>query len=158
MKRPWNFIDTPVFSLATYDADLVTNMNICTYVSAVSMQPKQYMVAVYHHTQTFRNIAQNDMAVLQLLHASQYFLIKKLGQTSGLSFSKEDYLHKKSLLDSWKNYKVLKNVSARLLLHKTNQVAGGDHDIFLFSVIAYQVFNYDYLHLDTLKDKKLIRL
>ena len=47
MTRPWNLLNLPVYSLATYQGEKV-NMNICTYVSAVSMKPKQYMVAVYH--------------------------------------------------------------------------------------------------------------
>lgn len=122
------------------------------------MKPKQYMVAVYHHTKTFENIVHSNLAVLQLLHIAQYPLIKKLGQTSGYHFDKSGYLEKKSLLETWNSFSVLKSVSARLLLQKEKQIPCGDHDMFLFSVEAYTTFNYDYLHLNTLKEKKLIRL
>ena len=40
MKRPWNIIDLPVYSLLSNDVNGNINMNICTYVSAVSMKPK----------------------------------------------------------------------------------------------------------------------
>ena len=45
MKRPWNIISPPVYSLVTYDEEGKVNMNICTYVSAVSMKPKMYSIA-----------------------------------------------------------------------------------------------------------------
>ena len=32
MKRPWNIISPPVYSLVTYDDEGKVNMNICTYI------------------------------------------------------------------------------------------------------------------------------
>ena len=40
MKRPWNIIDSPIYSLQSVDEEGKINMNICTYVTAVSMKPK----------------------------------------------------------------------------------------------------------------------
>ena len=67
MKRPWNLIDLPVYSLLTLDEEGVINMNICTYVSAVSMQPKIYSVAIDYKTKTYQNLTNSQVAVLQLL-------------------------------------------------------------------------------------------
>ena len=78
-------------------------MNICTYVSAISMNPKLYAVAVYENTQTLENIEESDYAVLQLLHESHFHLVKKLGQTSGMKYNKEQYLKKKDLLNCIQN-------------------------------------------------------
>ncbi len=33
VKRPWNIVNMPVYSLATYVDDQL-NMNVCTYVTA----------------------------------------------------------------------------------------------------------------------------
>lgn len=50
-------------------------MHICTYVSAVSMQPKRIMVALYHGTQTLENVEITGEFVLQLLEEKQYNLV-----------------------------------------------------------------------------------
>ena len=54
MKRPWNIISPPVYSLVTYDEEGKVNMNICTYVSAVSMKPKIYSIAIDYTTKTYK--------------------------------------------------------------------------------------------------------
>ena len=46
MKRPWNIINPPIYSLVTYDETDNLNMNICSYVSAVSLKPKLYSIAM----------------------------------------------------------------------------------------------------------------
>ena len=53
MKRPWNIIDLPVYSLLSNDMNGNINMNICTYVSAVSMKPKIYSIAIDFKTKTY---------------------------------------------------------------------------------------------------------
>ena len=84
VKRPWNIVDMPVYSLATYHKGQV-NMNICTYVSAVSMKPKLFMVAIDYNTQTYQNLQENDTAVLQILHEDQQQLVPMLGKKSGVA-------------------------------------------------------------------------
>ena len=53
MKRPWNIVDHAVYSLVSYDNENNINMNICTYVSAISMKPKVFMIAIYYGTKTY---------------------------------------------------------------------------------------------------------
>ena len=67
MKRPWNIIDLPVYSLLSNDVNGNINMNICTYVSAVSMKPKIYSIAIDFKTKTYDNLISCDRVVLQLL-------------------------------------------------------------------------------------------
>jgi flavin reductase (DIM6/NTAB) family NADH-FMN oxidoreductase RutF len=157
MKKPWNLINVPIYSLATYQNEEV-NMNICNYVSAISMEPKKYMVAIYDNTKTLENMLFSDTAVLQLLHANQFNLIKKLGNQSGKKINKQAYLQKKGLLENWENHSVLKQVSARLLLQKISTQQNGDHTLFVFDVLKYKVYDYDYLTLDILREKKLVRI
>ncbi len=76
MKRPWNIPNLPVYSVATYDKNGEVNMNIATYVTAVSMQPKKIAVALYLGTKSFDNMLLDEEIVLQLLHRSQYNLVK----------------------------------------------------------------------------------
>ncbi|HRX11142.1 MAG TPA: flavin reductase [Draconibacterium sp.] len=158
MKRPWNIPNLPVYSVATYDQNGEVNMNIATYVSAVSMQPKKIAVAIFKGTKSFENMLKNEEVVLQLLHASQFNLIKKLGQTSGYELNKFNYLNKKELLETWLKKPVLKNVSSRLLLKKMSYQETGDHWLYVFDVLKTKTFNQDYLDTSTLSEKKIIRI
>ncbi len=82
-------------------------MNICTYVSAVSMKPKRYIVAVYHQTQSLQNIINSKTAVLQLLGKQYLPLVNTLGKKSGRHYNKETYLRKKKLLEVWNDKSIL---------------------------------------------------
>jgi flavin reductase (DIM6/NTAB) family NADH-FMN oxidoreductase RutF len=156
MQKPWNIPNLPVYSLATYLNGTV-NMNICTYVSAVSMQPKLYSIAIYNNTKTLENIEQVEFAVLQLLHSSHASLVKKLGQTSGKNYNKQKYLEKKGILTTWNEFKILQNLSAIVLLQKKEAIQTGDHKLFVFEALQHKSFNKDYLTLDYLREKKIIR-
>lgn len=156
MQKAWNIPDLPVYSLATYGDDFV-NMNICTYVTAISMKPKLYGIAVYENTKTLSNIQNSSFAVLQLLHFSQYNLVNKLGKQSGFNFDKHSYLEKRNLTEIWMNYQVLKNVSARILLKKMSFQKTGDHVFHVFEVIKSNTYHQEYLRLNVLRDKKIIR-
>jgi flavin reductase (DIM6/NTAB) family NADH-FMN oxidoreductase RutF len=157
MQKPWNMIDVPVYSLATYDVERV-NMNICTYVTAVSMKPKQYIVAVYQNTKSLENLKEGKTAVLQLLHRSQVRLVKTLGKTSGKTYDKDRYLRKYNHLEQWKGYDVLRNTSATLLLRQQWSRITGDHTLFLFDVMAHRSTDGDMLTLRHLREKKIIRI
>lgn len=156
MQKPWNIPDLPVYSLATYDGGVV-NMNICTYVSAISLKPKWYAIAVYRQTKTLENIEKTPHAVLQLLDQAHYSLVKKLGQTSGLDFNKADYLQKRNLLMDWNGFRVLKGISALVLLRKVHSIRTGDHTLFTFEAIRSKSFHPDYLRVSTLRDRRIIR-
>jgi flavin reductase (DIM6/NTAB) family NADH-FMN oxidoreductase RutF len=157
MKKPWNIIDAPVYSLATF-ANGVLNMNICTYVSAVSMKPKRYMVAVYHNTKTLEQLQSTDFAILQLLHTSQSKLVRTLGQKSGFDYDKAKYLNKTHQLCEWQGMPVLADACALISLKKMEVQTAGDHDMYLFDVIAYKTLKEDVLSINHLREKKLIRI
>ena len=78
-KKPWNRINLPVYSISSR-FDTAYNMNICTYTSAVSMQPKQIMVAIYNDTKTLEIVDNSLKFVLQLLSAEQYRMVNLLGK------------------------------------------------------------------------------
>lgn len=138
MRRPWNIVNTPVYSLATY-AEGAVNMNICTYVTAISMKPKLYAVAVYYNTRTFDNLAVSDTAVLQVLSRGNQPLVRTLGKKSGRAYDKQAYLEKKDLLSTWNRLPVLNNACAYVLLHTQDRLSiGGDHELFIFKVERYR--------------------
>jgi flavin reductase (DIM6/NTAB) family NADH-FMN oxidoreductase RutF len=157
MKRPWNLANIPIYSLATYDGDRV-NMNISTYVSAVSMKPKRYMVAVYHNTQSLQNILKSKTATLQLLGKRHLSLVNTLGKKSGLHYDKENYLTKKKQLELWIGKKVLTDCAGLMEVEKLWSKEAGDHTIFLFDVKKFQTNHENVLMLDDLRGKGLVRI
>jgi flavin reductase (DIM6/NTAB) family NADH-FMN oxidoreductase RutF len=156
-KKPWNLINAPVYSLATENHGAV-NMNICTYVTAISMKPKQYVVGVYDGTRTLQNILQTERAVLQLLSKTQINVVRNLGNKSGLKFNKDAWLRKKNLLANWNGFEVLKDAAACLLIQKISEQQAGDHLMCLFEVMDYCSYGSDILTLDDLREKKMIRI
>ncbi len=158
MKKPWNLPDLPVYSLATTGV-VGFNMNICTYVSAVSMKPKRFMVAVYHGTRSLENMLAEQQAVLQLMDASQTGLVRTLGKKSALHFDKQSWLRKKDVLTEWQGFTVLKDAAAWMLLQKLWYKDAGDHVLFLFDVLKYQVNTPDNLMtINTLRENKIISI
>lgn len=169
MKRPWNLIDAPVYSLST-QFEGQTNMNICTYVTAVSMKPKRYMVAVYNNTKTLLNIQNNDSFVLQLLSEMQFSVVRNFGQKSGLNWNKHGFIQRKQTIKMqphenpystvvWNGFQVLSNAVSVILLKPIHSHLAGDHVMFLCDVIDFQNFNQSsVLMLNILRDKKIIRI
>lgn len=135
-KKPWNRVNLPVYSVSSLGQK--PNMHICTYVSAVSMQPKRIMVALYHGTQTIDNVAADGEMVLQLLAASQYALVNLLGKQTGKKIDKIGRLKKRGLLTEWNGFPVLQEALAVMKLKVCNQMEGGDHRIYLCDVVAYK--------------------
>jgi flavin reductase (DIM6/NTAB) family NADH-FMN oxidoreductase RutF len=156
MRRPWNLIDSPVYSLATYAGGQV-NMNICTYVTAISMEPKIYAIAIYKNTKTLENMQNTEHAILQFLHPEQFKLVKNLGQRSGVNFNKHRYLSKNNLVEDWNGYDVLKNTAARILLQKIDFKETGDHLLFTFKAEKYKSYHPEVLTSEILRIKKIIR-
>lgn len=158
MKRPWNLSDLTVYSLATYQAGIV-NMNVCTYVTQISMQPKLYAVAVYNNTQTLINLQRTDFAVLQVLHHTQGNLVQTLGEKSGMLMNKHQWLLQNALLTTWQKVPVLKGASAYLFLKKMQHVPGhADHQLFTFEVLTYKTNDAEILTTAMLTEKNRIRL
>lgn len=158
MKRPWNIINPAIYSLVTYDENNILNMNICSYVSAVSLKPKIYSIAVDYSTKTYENLKLNSSVVLQLLSKSHLKIIRKLGKTSGYIYNKEKYLKSKNLLDNWRKNIVLKDTCALIELKKNKEInIEGDHAIFTFCVLKYTTLSEDgILTFKDLIDNKII--
>ena len=87
-------ISVPVYSLATTfkqapDQSQSLNfkqpsaMNIVTFATPVSVNPRLYMISLYHGTMTRDAFLSNKYAVLQLLDKKQKDLVPILGKRSG---------------------------------------------------------------------------
>lgn len=157
MQRPWNLPSFPVYSLATYEGQNA-NMNICTYVTAVSMQPKIMAIAVYENTKTLENLRLGSEAVLQLLHPDQWNLVRVLGKKSGLHYDKSSWLKKKQLICEWQGYPVLEGSAAYMQLNQKDVLITGDHHLHLFEVMKFKTLKSDVLTTQMLNDKKIIRI
>jgi len=139
MKRPWNIIDSPIYSLQTVDEKGKINMNICTYVTAVSMKPKIYAIAIDYNTLTYKNDKNSNQFVLQLLSKNQIELVKKFGKKSGYKFNKDKFLRDKKLLINWNDFEVLHGTIALIKIDKKNSFAiNGDHELFLSNILTFQ--------------------
>lgn len=156
-KKPWNRTDHPVYSISSTDGK-ENNMHIISYVTAISMQPKRYVVGVYEGTKTLDLINKNPVFVLQILSQKQASLVRLLGQQSGKKIHKIDRLKKRKLLTEWEGFPVLKEAAAVLLLKATESFDAGDHKGFICDVQAYKNLNDEkILTLNYLRDKKIIR-
>lgn len=155
--RPWNQPNLPVYSLSTLDPDSGTpNMNICTYVSAITMDTKRFMIGVYKGTKTYRNLCKSNQAILQILSQDNLNLVRKLGKTSGKDSDKLKYL--KDSLSTYKDISYLKDCTAFMYLKTEDICEVGDHDIWIMEVIKSKSLNNpkDILYTYDLKEAKII--
>lgn len=157
MRRPWNIINVPIYSLATYPAQGV-NMNICTYVAVISMKPKLYSIAIDYQTQTYQNLQKTNEVVLQLLSHDSIKLVKTLGKKSGTHYDKQAYLEKKKSLSEWHGFKIIDNACSYLKLDKLEEIdTKTDHALFTFELKKYLVKSEDnILMFQDLIDQKII--
>jgi flavin reductase (DIM6/NTAB) family NADH-FMN oxidoreductase RutF len=159
LKKPWNRVDLPVYSICSRAADGRWNMHIISYASQISMKPKRFICGIYEGTQTLSNVLDQPHFVLQLLSASQYRLVDLLGKKSGKYIDKMKKLEKRKLLTEWKGFPVLKDALAVMELQATAHFSGGDHEAFLCEVLSYSNLNEgDPLTLHILRKHKLIRI
>jgi flavin reductase (DIM6/NTAB) family NADH-FMN oxidoreductase RutF len=107
MKKIWNIPSYPIYSLSTLNQDGTPNMNICTYAIPVSMKPKLYVIAIYFNTKTLENVKRNNEFLLQVLGTQNKNAITPLGRKSALSYNKQPFILKNSILEG--EYAVLKN-------------------------------------------------
>lgn len=157
MRKPWNRVDLPVYSVSCRDESR-HNMHICTYVSAVSMHPKRYMVALYHGTLTLELVDRTGSFLLQLLASDQYNLVRLLGQQSGHDRDKIQALRKRDLIVPYKDQFYLKDALAILECQVLDTLEGGDHKIFLCGISAHRNLREgDPLTISILRNKGIIR-
>ena len=139
MRKLWNRPDYPVWSLVTQGRDGGFNMNICSYVTAVSMQPKVMLIAVYLGTQSRDNLVKNGQVRLQLLTEVDAPLVRLLGQQSGKKVAKVARLEKRGLISYQAGWPYLKNAAGYLDLTVTEIITTGlDHDLVLGTVTTHQ--------------------
>ena len=153
-KKPWNRINTPVFSVSSYSDD-GHNMNICTYVTAVSMHPKRFVVALYKGTKTLENIEQTGHFVLQLLGVQHISLVTRFGKSSGKKKDKLKTLNDR--VSDYGDFKILSDSIAVIELHVLSLTDGGDHMLALCDVVTYKnISESEVLTLDHLRAQNLI--
>ncbi len=158
MKRPWNRTNSNVYSLLTHNLKAEANMNICTYVSVVNMNPRLYAVSIDYNTLTYKNlICSSGNVVLQCLGKKNISVIRSLGKKSGLVFDKMVYLKKNQLVTSWNNFIVLKDVAFLVELKDPKIIHEmSDHALFLFSVKSYKNSKNEILVFNDLIEKNII--
>jgi flavin reductase (DIM6/NTAB) family NADH-FMN oxidoreductase RutF len=157
MKKPWNRTDLPVYSVSSFHAG-AGNMHICTYVSAVSMQPKRFMVALFKETRTLDLVERERRLVLQLLAAGQYRLIPLLGRKSGHDTDKLSVLERRGLLTRWEGVAVLDEALAWMHLSVIDTLDAGDHVMMLCNMDRYRNHREgEPLTLDILRQRGLVR-
>lgn len=159
MRRLWNRPDMPVWSLSTLSAEGVGNMNICTYVTAISMEPKLMQVAVYHNTQTHKNIKVGGVVLLQLLSQPLAPIVRICGQQSGSTIDKIKRLQKRYALNQHGDLWYLEEAAGFLELHiKQILDVGGDHDLIVGEVTHHKnLSGTALLTTDYLKEHQYIR-
>jgi flavin reductase (DIM6/NTAB) family NADH-FMN oxidoreductase RutF len=157
-KRPWNRVNLPVYSISSCAGE-ERNLNIITYVTGISMAPKQFVCGIYQHTKTLELVNRRGEFVLQLLSASQYRLVDVLGKQSGFSINKIERLQKRSLLQEWKGFYVLTDALAWMHLSVISSFDAGDHQGFLCDLVQWKnQQDGEPLTLDVLRDKGLVRM
>ena len=159
MRRPWNLTNVPIYSLVTFDRKLNLNMNICTYVTPISLKPKKYLIAIDKQTKTFENILNGENKyALQILSQKNISIVKHLGKKSAHKFNKYYYLKRNKLIKNFRDVEILNDVSCVLFLSYENQIkTNNDHDLFLFNVSGFKTFsNTDILYFNDLVIKKII--
>jgi flavin reductase (DIM6/NTAB) family NADH-FMN oxidoreductase RutF len=114
----------------------VANMNICSYVSAVSLEPKLMMVAVYKNTQTLKNAAVGKTVLLQLLGEDLAPVVRVCGQMSGKNIDKISRLKKRYELKDVAGLQYF-NEAAGFMQLQVEQLleTSGDHDLLVGKVI-----------------------
>lgn len=161
MRKLWNRPDWPVWSLVTRDERGEPNLNICTYVVPVSMEPKLMAVAVYEGTKTLANLQEYPRAtvLLQLLTAPLAPAVRVCGQQSGHIIDKLTRLQKRFAMHTDEGLPYFCDAAGYLLLTpQTISSVVGDHVLYTFAVTKHKnLTDYPVLTTTILRDQKYIR-
>ena len=159
MRKLWNRPTLPIWSVSTVDTAGQGNMNIATYVSAVSLNPKLMTIAVYKNTKTLENILATKQCLLQLLSFELAPVVRVCGKLSGNDIDKITRLKKRYELVELDGYWYFTKAAGimQLELIDQHQVAG-DHDLCTFSVTSHKnLVDSEILTTDTLRELGIIR-
>ncbi|MCS7064542.1 MAG: flavin reductase family protein [Methylacidiphilales bacterium] len=142
--RPWNLAPQAVYSLAVYPKEAARSslcfpraLNICTYVTPITLQPKRYAIALYTPSYTLSCLLECPEAdlVLHLLSREQLPLVPVLGQRSGWRFDKVDYLRRHGWLKIWNHRAVLTQTAAYFQLRLGEVREAGDHHLAIMDLV-----------------------
>ncbi len=132
-------------------------MNICTYVSPISMKPKLYAIGIYENTKTLENAINSEQAVLQFLSDPHKKWVNLLGKKTGFTTDKINKIRQFDALETWNGFDILKNCFALLLLQKKSYSQQGDHHLFIYEVIRMKNMQKETpLMFQTLINEKII--
>jgi len=159
MRKLWNRAPFAMWSLSTIDKDGKGNMNICGYVTSVSMQPKIMLLAVYHHTKTLQNLKHEPRALLQLLTKDHVDIIHTCGRQSGNTVDKIAKVAKSHDIAYHQGLPYLKDCAGFMELAITDlREVGGDHLLATAEVVlSKNLVDEPILTSDYLKEKGIIR-
>lgn len=159
MRKLWNRPSFAMWSLSTIDKDGNGNMNICAYVTSISMQPKIMLLAVYHHTKTLQNLKHEPRALLQLLTVDHVDIVHTCGRQSGNSVDKIAKVSKHHPVAYHKGLPYLKDCAGFMELEISDlREVGGDHLLATAEVImSKNLTDQPILTSDYLKEKGIIR-
>ncbi len=138
---------------------MVPNMNICTYVSSISMDPKLLMVALYKGTKTLENVAATKEGLLQLLGEKHAGAVAICGKQSGHNLKKLERLKKRFSFAEVEGLHYFDDTPAIAKLTFINLIeVEGDHVLGVCRVDwSKNLFDVPLLTTDFLKGKRLIR-
>ncbi len=160
MRKLWNRPAIPVWSVSTKDAAGYGNMNISTYVSAVALDPKLMMVAVYHGTKTLQNIVKDKHCLLQLLTEDLAPVVRVCGKESGQDIDKIKRLQKRYPLKQHNDLWYFADAAGWLELLIVDQYTpkNSDHVLMIGEVIKRKnLSDSEILSTSHLREKKIIR-
>lgn len=138
MRKLWNVPDWPVWSVSTRDAAGRGNMNIATYLTPVSMEPKLITLGVYHGTKTRASLSLGATCVVQLLGEVQASLVPLLGKESGLKTDKIARLVRRgvALAETKEGFYYLPEALGYMVLEITSVLeVEGDHTLMTGRVL-----------------------
>lgn len=159
MRKLWNRPASAVWSLSTESNTGVGNMNICTYVTPISMTPKLFAVAVYENTKTLENVTKGGKVLLQLLTEELAPVVRICGKKTGKSIDKISLLQRRFKLEQDGGLYYFSGAAGYTVMEveqllKTN----GDHQLLIGRVCTVKNLNDNsLLTTDYLKEHNYIR-
>jgi flavin reductase (DIM6/NTAB) family NADH-FMN oxidoreductase RutF len=157
-KKIWNRVNLPVYSVSSVSPDGVPNMNICTYASAVSMQPKRFMVAIYEGTKTLENVKKSNRMLLQVLSVKNLHRVRRLGFSSGNEKEKLQGMDDE-LVEFQDGFLYLNECVGFMELEVIEWTRAGDHVMALCDVKSSKnVTENEPMTLDDLREKGIVRI
>lgn len=159
MRKLWNRNPLAVWSLSSVDEAGKGNMNICGYVTNISMEPKIMLISMYHHTKTLENVKQSKRALLQLLTTKHVDIVHTCGKQSGNAIDKIARVEKKHAVSEYKGLPYMEDAAGFMELHFTEFLeVGGDHLLGIAVVESAKNFSDNpILTTDYLKKKGILR-